>query len=739
MPKTFTSNKKSALKSILVVCLTLVLLPISAFADVRLPHIFGSHMVLQAEKPIVVWGWADSGEAVTVAVADEQQQSTADGKGKWRVYLPAIKASATPITVTITGKNKLVLEDVLVGEVWLGSGQSNMEMGVTQVVNASDEIAAANYPLIRLFLVSHAIQPVPADDVEGTWKVCSPQSITEAGWGGFSATGYFFGRELFKSLKVPVGIIQSCWGGTPIEAWIPEEGFAASPALKDISNQVESHDPGSDAYQKQMGDYLTSTGSWLDAARNKAANKALVLPPPTFPDVLKPYDNQNQPTALYNGMIHPLEPFSMRGIIWYQGEANMAQGAIYTEKTRVQVESWRKAFEQPGLSYYYTLIAPFNYDAAHPQELPVFWEAQAAAMSIPNTGMIVTTDIGNPGNIHPTNKQEIGRRLSLWALAKTYGKSGIVFSGPTYQSFVAEGNKLRVNFDHADGLVSRDGKPLTCFEIADADQGVFVSATATIEGSSVVLTADGVNHPVAVRFCWNQTDEPNLANAAGLPAMPFRAGELPRPDSFKLIGAETQGYQLVYDLDLSKAQGTISYDTDDTAKVNTPFSRIAYLMELKDADGRVQYVWVSMDAFTDDVHKIGVPTIDSHESFQKNLTNMNVFSNVPGVVTGNGILGGNIEFWPNNYDPYNATHVPNASDDAFDFGDVMTQPENGYGSMQIHNHDAKQTIFAYNHWSAGKGADVGIGNAPGKNLDWTFASNASSYPFKRLRIYIRGS
>ena len=718
--------------------LVLFLLPVMAFADVRLPHIFGSHMVLQADKPIVVWGWADPGEKVAVAVADEHQQTTADQKGAWRVNLPAKKASATPVTVTIAGKNTLTLDDVLIGEVWLGSGQSNMEMGVTMLDKASDEIAAAKYPLIRLFLVTRAISPVPSDDVDGTWKVCTPQSIVEGGWGGFSAAGYFFGRDLYKSLHVPVGIIESSWGGTPIEAWIPKEGFASSPVLKEISNQVELHDPQSETYQKQLGDYLASTASWLAEARKATINKTAVSPPPSFPDALKPFDNPGQPTVLYNGMIHPLEPFSLRGIIWYQGEANMGQGAIYTEKTRVQVESWRKAFGQPDLPYYYTLIAPFNYDATHSERLPVFWEAQAAAMSVPNTGMIVTTDIGNPGEIHPKNKQEIGRRLSLWALARTYGKTGIVYSGPSYHSFVVEGNKLRINFDHADGLMARDGKPLTSFEIADADQGVFVPATATIEGSSVVLSADGVIHPVAVRFCWNQTDDPNLVNAAGLPAIPFRAGEVPRPDSFKRIGAETQGYQMIYDLDLSKVSGAVSYDTDATAKVTAPFDRIAYLLELKDADGKLQYVWVSVDAFTDDIHKIGVPTVDSHESFQKNLTRMNVVSDVPGVVTGSGIQGGNIEFWPNNYDPANAAHVPNAADDAFDFGDQMTQPENGYGSMQIHNHDAKQTIFAYNHWGAGQGADVGIGNAPGKNTDWTFASNASAYPFKCLRIFVHG-
>jgi sialate O-acetylesterase len=296
-----------------------------------------------------------------------------------------------------------------------------------------------------------------------------------------------------------------------------------------------------------------------------------------------------------------------------------------------------------------------------------------------------------------------------------------------------------VNFDNpGSGLTSRDGKPLDDFEIIDADNGGFVKADAQIDGDSVVLSAPGVEHPVAMRFAWSGLDEPNLENREGLPAGAFRAGTIPKRDWLGMV-PEAKDYHVVYRLDLTKMARTISYDVDNHSKIDRPFDRIAYFVELQDQNGNNQDLFVSMDAFTGDAAKIGVPYFGSGEFFQQDVTNMDVFSNVGSIVTGTGLSGGNIEFWPNNYTQNNSANVANASSAVFDFGDQPTDPADGYGSMQVHNHDARQTLFAINHWSEGSHADVGIGNQQQGNPDWTFAGNAGNYPAMRLVVLVRYS
>ena len=299
-----------------------------------------------------------------------------------------------------------------------------------------------------------------------------------------------------------------------------------------------------------------------------------------------------------------------------------------------------------------------------------------------------------------------------------------------------EGSKLRLSFGNADGgLVSRDGKPLSWFEVVDADTGGFVAAEAVIEGSTVVVSAASVPHPVAVRFGWNKVAEPNLCNAEKLPALPFRTGDVPVRDSLAHV-AEAKAFKLVYDLDLARLGLQPAYSVDNHASIKGPIDRIAYCVELLNAKGEQQFIYVSMDAFTQDLAKIGVPTQASGAFFQQNVVALNVESNVKGIATGSGIAAGNIEFWPFNYAPANSGNVPNASPSAYDFGDM---PDRGgdYGSMQVHNHDAKQTLFALNHWIAGAHADLGIGNDPTGNApDWTFAANADSYQAKRLRVLV---
>jgi sialate O-acetylesterase len=710
--------------------------PSTALAEVHLPHVFGSHMVFQREKPVTIWGWATPGETVTVLLGTVNQTAQANDRGEWKVVLPAMDAGG-PYMLTVSGSSIVKYDDVMVGEVWLCSGQSNMELGIGKAENAEEEIAAANHPGIRLLMVENRWTPLPQKDMAGTWKVCTPKTVAEGGWQGFSAVGYFFGRELNAKLGVTIGLIEPDWGGTRIESWTPPEGFAAVPALKQEFDRVQAGDPVTQLHQQRLQQTLDQYEQWLQAARRAMVTKEVVPEVPAYPsDLLAPHDLQ-QATALYNGMIHPLEPFALRGAIWYQGEANMGEGMKYAERMKALVIGWRTVWNEGDFPFYFVQIAPYNY-GGNPETEAELWEAQTvAAGTIPNAGMAVVNDIGNLKDIHPTNKQDVGHRLALLALAKTYGQKDLVFSGPTFQSMTIEGDMIRVKFDHAGGgLASRDGKPLDWFEIIDADDGGFVKADARIDGDSVVLSATGVNHPVAMRFAWSGLAEPNLINKEGLPAGSFRVGSLPKRDWLGMSVSEAKDYQLVYDLDLTKLGPSINYDVDKHQDIHRPFDRIAYFVELQDAGSNTKDLYVSMDAFTDDPGKIGVPVFGSGAHFQLNVASMDVYSNVKGIVTGTHLNGGNIEFWPNNYGPQNTANVPNASSDIFDFGDQPADPEDGYGSMQVHNHDARQTLFAINHWREGTHADIGIGNQAKDNPDWTFAANAGGYRAMRLRVLV---
>jgi len=707
-----------------------------ARAEVRLPKVFASHMVLQQEMPLTIWGWALPNETVTVTLASATAQTQANERGEWKVVLPAMKAGG-PFTLKATGSSSVEFEDVMIGEVWLCSGQSNMEMGIGIARDARQEIADANYPGLRLLLVTRKWDPLPQTNIDGQWKVCSPKTVAEGGWGGFSAAAYYFGRELHQKLGVTIGLIDSSWGGTRIESWTPPEGFAATPALLKEYELVQLADPATPLHQQRLQQTLEETDQWLASARRALAGRAVVPAMPVFPkELLAPHDVQNA-TALYNGIIHPLCPFPVRGAIWYQGESNLGDGPLYTERMKALIRGWREVWREGDFPFYFVQIAPFNY-GGKPETEAVFWEAQAAALSIPNTGMAVINDIGNLNDIHPKNKQDVGHRLALLALARTYGRDNLLCSGPAYKSLSIEGDRLRVTFDHVgNGLAARDGQPLDWFEIIDADEGGFVKAGAQIDGPAVLLSAPGVKHPVAMRYAWSMLAEPHLINSDGLPAGAFRAGTVPTRDLLVLKVPEGKDYRLVYDLDLAKLAKNIQYDADNHQSIAQPFDRIAYFMELQTADGNTDYVYVSMDAFTTNLEKIGVPTLKSGAHFQRNVAGLNVYSNVRGIETGTALAGGNIEFWPNNYGPANSAHVPNASGEAYDFGDEPTDPVDGYGSMQVHNHDAKQTLFALNHWSEGSRADLGIGNQATGNPDWTFAGNAGTYQAKRLRVLVR--
>ena len=708
----------------------------AAKTGLRLPNVFSPHMVLQRERPVVIWGWAAPGADVSIDLASAQAATKANERGEWKATLPAVTKPG-PLTLVVKSQDQTAtLEDILVGEVWLCSGQSNMEMGIGMCKDGAAEIQAADYPNIRLLMVPNRWTPQPMDDQPGTWKVCTPKTIAEDGWGGFSAAAYYFGRELHKKLGVPVGLIDATWGGTRIESWTPPEGFADIPALKADHERVQKGDPRSPLHQQRLEETLASTEQWLAAARKALTEKTLVPPMPAYPDDLQPPRDVQHPTALYNGMVHAVHPLAIRGAIWYQGESNSGEGMLYTERMKALIQGWRRIWGFDELAFYFVQIAPYNY-GGNPEVIGEFWEAQAAAQAIPGVGMAVINDIGDLKDIHPVNKQDVGRRLALMALSRTYHQPNIVSSGPTFKSMSQDNARLRIQFDNVgSGLASRDGKPLTWFEIIDADEGGFVTATATIEGDSILLSSPAVKQPVAMRFAWSMLAEPNLMNKEGLPAGAFRSGTVPKRDLLAMKVPEAKSFEVVYDLDLTKLGAEPAYTVNRSADINRPIDRVAYFLELTSSDRSTQYAYVSMDAFTQDAKLLGVPTAASKARFQQKVSNGTVLSNVPGVTTGSGLNGLNLEFWPNNYAATNGGKVPNASDKVYDFGDEPSGPEDGYGSMQVNNYEASQTVFAVNHWREGARADLGIGNQATASLDWTFAANAGTYPARRLRVLV---
>jgi sialate O-acetylesterase len=487
----------------------------STLADVRLPHIFGDHMVLQREKPVRVWGWADTGEKVTVTIGSEHAEATADERGAWKVELPAVSSKA-PIEVKVAGKNTIVLHDVLVGEVWVCSGQSNMQMTVASSNDAKKEIAAAKHPEIRLFTVPMRPAGDPAEDVSASWTACSPKTIPS-----FTAVGYFFGRDLHEQLGVPIGLINSSWGGTRIEPWTPIAGFRDVPELAGIVADIEK---ARAEFAKATAAALPRYADWLTRAQKAKEQGEYIPAPPEWPT--SPLSTNYTPTGLYNGMIHPLVPFGIRGAIWYQGESNLGDGMLYLQKMKALIGGWRSVWKEGDFPFGFVQLAPYRYGAANPTLLPKMWVAQTTALSIPDTGMAVTIDVGNPTDIHPKDKQDVGKRLALWALAKTYGKQ-IVYSGPLYKSISIDGSKIRVKFEHVGGgLVARNNKPLDWFQIAGDDKK-FVDAEATIDGDSVIVSSPKVPKPVAVRFAWDQVADPNLQNVEGLPASAFDTEMVP--------------------------------------------------------------------------------------------------------------------------------------------------------------------------------------------------------------------
>jgi sialate O-acetylesterase len=508
--------------------LLLILLGASlARAAVSLPAVISDHMVLQAGKPAPVWGWAEPGESVTVSFAGQALTTVASADRSWRVTLAPLAANAQAQVLTVTGKNTLTVNDVLVGEAWLCSGQSNMEMQLKglhgQVDHADQEIAAANYPLIRMFQFREVYDiyqlPVPPrepqTDRAGNWIVCSPQTAAK-----FIALGYFFARELHQQLNgVPVGLVHSSVGGTPIEAWTSLSAQQAvpelNPVLADWKKRLAGYDSAADLAKANE-----VKASW-EKARDAA--KAEGKPAPKAPAAWKNLQ-VSEPAGLFNGMIQPLVPYAVRGVLWYQGERNAAGPLTYYYGLQLKtlIADWRQRWND---ELYFAWVQIPNYQKLQkaPSE-PNGWgvwvrEGQRRALSVPHTAMAVTIDLANETAGHPTNKADYSHRLALLALHDVYGKSIPVWSGPIYRDVSHEGDHLIVTFDHATGLHARSGE-LAGFAIAGADKK-FVWAQARVDGDRVVVSSETVKDPVAVRYSWAANPIGNLVNAADLPASPF--------------------------------------------------------------------------------------------------------------------------------------------------------------------------------------------------------------------------
>ena len=510
-------------------------------ADVTLAPLFTDHAVLQRDKPVPVWGRADAGEKITVTLREQTRRTTAGSDGRWIVYLDALPTSTVGVDLAVTGKNALTVRDIVVGEVWLCSGQSNMEFTVearpgtwqtrSRVQNASAEIAAANFPLIRHVRIEQTGSATPVETVKTDgWQPATPQTV-----GAFTAVGYFFARDIFQKLGVPVGIVHSSWGGTPVEAWMSPAALATNPNFASISTRWQQTLTDFPAKRAAFEAALVTWTKAEATARLDATAAGAKTKPKT--DGAKLYTAWLQknpkpraprgpgdpwtPTGLYNGMINPLAPYALRGALWYQGESNADRAAEYHARFAAMITAWRAHFGQGDFPFYWVNLANYK-NAGDPSGTTYAFlrEAQTQTLTLPHTGQALAIDLGLPDDIHPINKQDVGRRLALLAKNRVYHTT-VDDTGPTFASVARDGTALRVRFTAASGLIAHE-KPVQSLELAGADK-IFRPATAKIDRETLLVSAPDVRDPVAVRYAWKNAPEANLFNGAGLPAVPFRS------------------------------------------------------------------------------------------------------------------------------------------------------------------------------------------------------------------------
>lgn len=694
-------KKSSAVKVVLLSgiiaagCTGAVAKPVSATP-------FADNMVLQRGMPVPVWGTAAPGEKVTVAFAGQTKTATADAKGAWRVTLDPLSASKENRTLKVAGADgSEEFKNILVGEVWFASGQSNMECPIwgpsPRYRDGKGAIMTAitKRPFIRYAKNARKCTRSPRLDWKASWRDFSPESFNATINRNLSAVAFYYALELHDALGIPVGIVDSSWGGTRIEPWTPASAWEKGYAV-----------------------------------------------PEKF--------GSRTPTTLWNGMVAAWAPMAMRGFIWYQGCSNAGEGDAYRVKMHMLYDGWSKEFENPGLSLYFVQLAPFGKSWFNIQL------AQAKfAEEEKNAALVTTCDIGNPWDIHPNDKESVATRLAMHALKRNYGFSNIVADSPSIRSWKIDSGRFVLSFDNASSWYAYNDNRSAAegFEIAGAT-GPFVKAkivnpgaNGTLKGRELVIEAKGVENPRRLRYLASKPWVGSLYSGdSGLPLGPFEIDARDPADSRRsgcgsrhgdaMKVPELNGFRKVLEAELptDKFGG---YSLDRTADAGK-FSRVAYVLELGHRDGSADWVVAAMDAFSDDVSKIGVPAV-SKANIQCRVKNLVVRSNIKSVEEGAFEEGGAIEFLNTNYAtgrgfPGLAAGNPSK----YDFNDSVAGAQGGYGCMQVHDVNRGVAIFAYNHLNGGGVSDVGIGtNSEGEHPDWTFMSNAGDYHVRRLTVLVK--
>lgn len=486
--------------------------------------LFQDHLVFQQGRQVPVWGTANPDEQVTVSFGRQKQTTFAGKDGNWRINLSALNVGG-PFEMTLHGENTIELKDVYVGEVWLCSGQSNMDMTVARedrywcgVNNEKEEVASANYPQIRVFDTEFTPKDEPQSTVNGKWELVSPETV-----GHISAAAYFFARELYNKYKVPIGLITTAYGASTAEAWISQPALEAQPELTFLIDHYIKKKADFNPTLDELQKYQEAFEKWkVEAAKAKAEGKDELRAPKNR----DPRVDQHNPCVLYNGMVAPLIPYAIRGVVWYQGESNGNSANLYGKIMETLISDWRHRWGEGEFPFFYVQLANHQQlitDPVKDDPMVTVRDEQLKNLSVSNTGMAVAidnADVNNPGNIHPKNKQEIGKRLALIARAKVYGEA-IPYSGPIYDYLLIDGNQVKIAFKHAEGGLVTNGEKLTGFAIAGADKK-FVYADARIDGNRLIVSSPEVENPVAVRYGWAKNPPVNLYNKANLPASPFR-------------------------------------------------------------------------------------------------------------------------------------------------------------------------------------------------------------------------
>lgn len=713
-------------------------------AAVTLGLSYTDNAVLQREMPLPIRGTAEPGEMVTVRFAGQVVETTANDKGEWTATLSPLPASFEKRTLSATAASGTAeSHNILVGEVWLCSGQSNMHLPLWGTIptfrdyTPEDPEAGlhaaekADDSDLRILYIPQMISHIPDDKLTADlkWQETTRDSIMP-----FSAVAYFFGQRLRDELQIPIGLIGSYWGGSSCEAFTAPEGFDAIPELADIATNVNAKLPGHPKWQKAI-DELEKTYTDYLADLKKASESLLPLPvPPEPPFKIRPFTSDQHPAMKYNAMIYPLRGTAMRGAIWYQGESNLTQGEEYFLYLDALYKGWQTVFQNPEFSLYIAQLAPFNYGANNTY-LPRLWAAQEkfAATYAPYTAMAVINDVGNLNDIHPGDKKTVGCRLADLALVRQYGFTDRQAEMPILDTAENAGSAMKLNFRNVNAWHTIDGGPVKHFQISGLD-GLFYPATVQADGPTLIVSAPQVTRAYAVRYMWDPLSEASLIADSGLPLGAFRYGnEKSWQDA---LDNYTKDATLVFEADLKNGyrDNRMNYKTDNAANVGK-FSRVIYQIVAEKKLDEYQYLQIETEAFTDNPAALGVPNVFDNISLQKRIGKMQISTNIPELPSGN--TEGAIEFFCHNYGTNPKGDWDKADPNRYDINDAEAN-EGNYGCMQFHDLITKTTVFSYGNFKDGAEADFGFGPAPeGLQPDWTFSRNLGNYRNVQLKIYVR--